>query len=125
MPRFTLLALALIFAGTAATVQSATIHSAKEGRRDQAAAQRGEATAKARCAACHAVTANGSSPNPESPAFEDIANRSGLTTATLRQYLRDAHNYPDAMQFRLNRNEARDLSAYLITLKRPGHKPAI
>jgi mono/diheme cytochrome c family protein len=81
--------------------------------------------AETRCAACHSVTANGSSPNPESPGFEDIANRSGLTSATLRQYLRDAHNYPDAMQFRIDRRQVRDLSAYIVTLKKHGYKPAI
>ena len=120
MPRFTMLALALITAFTAANVQSAT-----GPERRPTAAQRGQATAEARCSTCHAIAANGTSPNPESPPFADIANRDGLTSATLRQYLRDAHNYPDAMQFRLNRGEVRDLSAYLVTFKQTGHKPAI
>lgn len=90
-----------------------------------AEAERGRVVAEARCAACHAVTVNSSSPNPESPGFEDIANRKGLTSATLRQYLRNAHNYPDAMQFKLDRGQVRDLSAYIVTLKRSGYKPAI
>lgn len=120
MPRPALLMLVLLAAGSAVAVQSATVQ-----ERRLAEVQRGLALAEARCAACHAVTANGTSPNPESPGFEDIANRKGLTSATLRQYLRDAHNYPDAMQVRIDRSQVRDLSAYIVTLKRAGYKPAI
>ena len=42
--------------------------------------KRGQTFAEQRCAACHGVTRNSSSPNPESPTFEDIANRPGLTS---------------------------------------------
>ena len=120
MPRFPLLALAVLVAGTAALSQPVRVE-----ERRLAEVERGRAIAEARCAACHAVTANGTSPNPESPGFEDIANRQGLTSATLRQYLRDAHNYPEAMQFRIDRGQVRDLSAYIVTLKRADYKPAI
>lgn len=89
------------------------------------AAQRGFALAQARCATCHGVTANALSPNPESPPFEDVANRPGLTGQTLRTFLRDSHNYPAAMGFTLAPAQARDLAAYMVTLKRPGFKPAI
>jgi mono/diheme cytochrome c family protein len=120
MPRHLILAAAAMVAGSAAVGQPSP---ANERRLAEAA--RGRAIADTRCGACHGVTANGTSPNPESPPFADIANRDGLTSATLRQYLRDAHNYPDAMQFRLNRSQVRDLSAYVVTLKQPGYKPAI
>lgn len=120
MPRFPLFALATLAAATVAISQPATVQD-----RRLAEIERGRVLAETRCAACHAVTPNGTSPNPESPAFDDIANRKGLTSATLRQYLRDAHNYPDAMQFRIDRAQVRDLSAYIVTLKRSGYKPAI
>ncbi|NBW76352.1 MAG: hypothetical protein EBR34_11200 [Sphingomonadaceae bacterium] len=120
MLRFEMIAIAALAAGTAAVSQPVTVQ-----ERRQAEVDRGFALANVRCAACHAVTANAASPNPESPSFEDIANRKGLSSATLRQYLRDAHNYPDAMQFRIDRSQVRDLSAYIVTLKRSGYKPAI
>jgi mono/diheme cytochrome c family protein len=120
MPRLYLAALAALAVATAAFSQPKPVE-----ERRMAEAERGRVVAEARCAACHAVTVNSSSPNPESPGFEDIANRKGLTSATLRQYLRNAHNYPDAMQFKLNRGQVRDLSAYIVTLKRSGYKPAI
>lgn len=120
MPRILLLALATLAGGTAALSQPVRVE-----ERRLAEVERGRALAEARCAACHAVTANAASPNPESPGFEDIANRKGLTSATLRQYLRNAHNYPEAMQFKLDRGQVRDLSAYIVTLKRSDYKPAI
>lgn len=88
-------------------------------------AKQGLALAQQHCAACHGIAANQGSPNPESPPFEDIANRPGLNRITLGQYLRDAHNYPEAMQFRLTRTQADRLSTYIVTLRRPGYKPAI
>lgn len=91
----------------------------------RSAAQRGSALAAQRCAACHAVTANAPAPNPESPTFEEIANRPGLTGRTLRTFLRNSHNFPDAMGFTLSGSQANDLSAYMVTLRRPGYKPAI
>ncbi len=120
MTRSVLVAIASLAAASAAFSQPMSLQ-----ERRLAEIERGRVFAEARCAACHAVTANGTSPNPESPSFEDIANRSGLTNATLRQYLRDAHNYPDAMQFRIERGQVRDLSAYIVALKKSGYKPAI
>ncbi|MDP3906798.1 hypothetical protein [Novosphingobium sp.] len=88
-------------------------------------AQRGLAFAEQRCAACHAVTVNTPSPNPESPAFEDIANTPGLTRETLRTFLRDSHNFPDAMNFKVPPRRNRDLADYMVTLQRPDYRPAI
>lgn len=87
--------------------------------------RKGLSFARERCAACHGVTANSSSPNPESPPFEEIANRPGLTKVTLRQFLRDSHNYPEAMDFAVERERIRDLADYIVTLKRPGYKPVM
>lgn len=90
-----------------------------------AGAQRGLAFAEQRCAACHAVRANSTSANPESPSFEDIANRPGVTRVTLRQFLRDSHNYPDAMNFRVDAARIRDLADYIMTLRKPGYRPVM
>lgn len=120
MRRIQILAIISLAGASAATSQPVTVQEKR-----LAEVERGRVLAQARCAACHAVSANGGSPNPESPAFEDIVNRPGLSSATLRQYLRDAHNYPEAMQFTLDRGQVRDLSAYMLTLKRSGYKPAI
>lgn len=120
VPRLLLVAIGALAVATGAFSQPKPVE-----ERRLAEVDRGQAVAEARCAACHAVSANSTSPNPESPGFEDIANRKGLTSATLRQYLRNAHNYPDAMQFKLDRGQVRDLSAYIVTLKRSDYKPAI
>lgn len=86
-------------------------------------AQRGLVFAEQRCSACHAVRANGTSANPEAPPWEDIANRPGTTRATLRTFLRDSHNYPAAMNFKVDARRIRDLADYFVTLQRPGYRP--
>lgn len=86
---------------------------------------RGLAFATQRCSACHAVGVNGTSPNPESPPFQDIANRPGVTTASLRQFLSDSHNYPDAMNFRVEDSDIMDLAEYILTMKKAGYRPQI
>lgn len=75
------------------------------------------------CADCHAVTATNLSPNPSAPSFENIANRNGLTKATLSAFLIDAHNYPDAMDFELGPEETEALSDYILTLKKDSYNP--
>lgn len=105
-----------------AAAATASACAAGSGTR-QPSAQRGLAFAQAHCAACHAVTANGISPNPESPPFEDVANMDGLTSATFSQFLIDSHNFPAAMNFTVQPAQARDLAAYMLTLRKPGHQP--
>ena len=73
--------------------------------------------AQARCAQCHAILAEGLSPNTEAPAFAQVANRRGLTRATLTNWLRNAHNYPDEMQFNLSDEEVGALSGYILSLQ--------
>lgn len=75
------------------------------------------AFAQAACGGCHAVEDPGLSPNPESPTFAEIARRRGVTQATLATYLRDAHNYPEAMDFELTQQQADALAAYMMTLR--------
>ncbi|MEN9718544.1 MAG: hypothetical protein RIQ99_1422 [Pseudomonadota bacterium] len=126
--------LALIALVTAAIATLASPIAAKAIQRPAAAQlaeqgvgrqQRGRVFAEAHCAACHAIEPNGSSPNPESPPFEAVANTRGLTAATLAQFLRDSHNYPGQMNFTIDRAKIDDLAAYIVTLKRADYRPAI
>ena len=111
---------ALIVAPGEAATKRGTAQAAHAAR-----VAKGLAFAQDRCAACHGVTANAGSPNPESPSFEDIANQPGLTRTTLRRFLADSHNYPEAMQFKVERTEISNLADYMLTLRKPGYKPAI
>jgi len=86
---------------------------------------RGLAFARQHCAACHAVTANATSPNPESPPFADIANRPGVTAKTLAQFLHDSHNFPEAMNFSVEPARIKDLADYMLTLRHSGYRPSI
>lgn len=104
-----------------ARMTAATQHRAAQS----AAARRGLEFARQHCSGCHGVVANSSSPNPESPPFEDIANRPGVSRETLRQFLRDSHNYPAAMNFAVEDARISDLAAYIVTLKKPGYKPLV
>jgi len=79
---------------------------------------------QATCADCHAIRPLELSPNPEAPSFADIANREGLTAKTLSAFLKDAHNYPDAMDFDLNAARADALTAYILTLREENYRPA-
>ncbi|MEN9925485.1 MAG: hypothetical protein RL268_1611, partial [Pseudomonadota bacterium] len=65
------------------------------------------------------------SPNVESPDFQAVANMPGLTRETLRNFLRDSHNYPSAMNFTVEPGQVEDLTAYVLTLRRADYKPEI
>lgn len=72
---------------------------------------------QAACGGCHAVEVPGLSPNPASPPFADIANREGLTRATLVTWLTDAHNYPEMMDFDLDPPQVEQIADYILTLQ--------
>lgn len=119
------LASAALFQPLASPASARKTARAKPQAALSAAARRGLDLARQRCSACHGVVAYSSSPNPESPPFEDIANRQGVTQATLQLFLRDSHNYPAAMNFEVEHAGISDLAAYIVTLKRPGYKPLV
>ena len=83
------------------------------------------AFAQAACGGCHAVERYGASPNPNSPPFAAIVNSEGLTRATLTTWLRDAHNYPEEMEFTLGPPEVERLVDHMLTLRDPDYRPAI
>ncbi len=87
-------------------------------------ARHGQAFAAAHCAQCHATKRNTVSANPQAPPFEDIASRPGVTGDTLHQFLKDAHNFPEAMQFRLSPQDTSDLSAHFMTLRSDSRRPS-
>ena len=88
-------------------------------------AGQGLAFAQASCGGCHAVERYGSSPNPDSPPFAAIVNQPGLTRDTLGTWLRDAHNYPEEMEFWLEGKEVESLVEHMLTLVDPNYRPAI
>ena len=76
------------------------------------------------CGDCHGVQAPFVSPNPSAPPFDAIANRRGLSERTLANWLIDAHNYPDLMEFELSREEAQVVADYMVTLQTDNYRPA-
>ncbi|MEM9500225.1 MAG: hypothetical protein AAF941_00135 [Pseudomonadota bacterium] len=77
---------------------------------------------EAACGGCQAVEPPFLSPNPEAPSFEAIANREGLTEATLASWLTDAHNYPEVMDFDLMPEQAQEIADYMITLRQADYR---
>ncbi|KAF0179896.1 MAG: c-type cytochrome [Hyphomonadaceae bacterium] len=82
------------------------------------AVARGLAFAQEVCAACHAVTPGTASPNPAAPPFEAIGRMPGMNTMALNVWLHSAH--PSMPNIVVTPEQARDLSAYLETLKGDG-----
>lgn len=79
---------------------------------------------QAACGGCHAVETNDLSPVPDAPRWVDIANREGLDRGTLARWLRDAHNYPEMMDFDLDSDQVDMIAAYILTLRSADYKRA-
>lgn len=84
---------------------------------------RAPAFVEAACGGCHAVEPPFLSPNPASPSFAAIANRRGLSEASLADWLAEAHNYPEDMDFTLTRPQIDQIAAYMVTLRHAGYVP--
>lgn len=84
-----------------------------------APAARGKILLTRMCGHCHAVGPSGASAHPAAPAFRRLDRRLDLDTfdERLRQGLFSGHS--DMPQFRLTREEARAVQAYLRTIQRP------
>jgi mono/diheme cytochrome c family protein len=87
--------------------------------------QQGLAFAQGACGGCHAVERFDLSPNADAPPFVAIVNREGLSADTLHTWLRDAHNYPEEMEFDLNPAQVDVLIDYMLQLKDPAYRPTI
>lgn len=75
------------------------------------------------CGGCHAVEPPFLSPNPRSPSFAAIANRRGLSEKSLADWLAEAHNYPEEMDFTLTAAQIDQIAAYMVTLQNAGYVP--
>ncbi|QUL37224.1 hypothetical protein [Erythrobacter sp. JK5] len=89
---------------------------------DVTAAPDPPAFVEAACGGCHAVQPPFLSPNPQAPTFEAIANRDGLSEDTLAEWLADAHNYPEVMDFDLEPGQIDAVAEYMITLRRGDYR---
>jgi mono/diheme cytochrome c family protein len=84
---------------------------------------RAPAFIEAACGGCHAVEPPFLSPNPASPSFAAIANRQGLSEKSLADWLADAHNYPEEMDFTLSRPQIDQIAGYMVSLRDAGYVP--
>ncbi|MDZ4137798.1 MAG: hypothetical protein U1D66_02840 [Erythrobacter sp.] len=84
---------------------------------------RAPAFVEAACGGCHAVEPPFLSPNPNAPSFAAIANRRGLSEKSLADWLAEAHNYPEDMDFTLTRPQIDQIARYMVTLRKAGYVP--
>jgi mono/diheme cytochrome c family protein len=78
-------------------------------------AYQGRVLAKRWCATCHVVSADQTSGGTQAPPFAEIANKPGLTAASIALFLLRPH--PPMPDMNLSRNEAADLAAYIVSQK--------
>jgi mono/diheme cytochrome c family protein len=71
----------------------------------------GEKIAKRWCASCHVVAADQKRGSTTAPPFSEIADKPGLTAASIALFLLRPH--PPMPDMSLTRNEAGDLAAYI------------
>ena len=107
----------------AALMLAATACQTTGGTGRSAAPPEPPAFVEAACGGCHAVEPLYLSPNPDAPSFEAIANRPGVTKATIRAWLTNAHNYPEVMDFELEREHVDQITDYMVTLRRADYVP--
>jgi mono/diheme cytochrome c family protein len=91
---------------TAAAAEAQQIGSVREGSR----------LAYSECAQCHRVDKKGYSLNPPAPAFDDIANVSGMTSTALTVALQTSHRSMPNMI--IKGRDAQHIIAYILSLKR-------
>ena len=78
---------------------------------------RGHTYAAMICAACHAVEPGvAGSPNGQAPSFASVANSSGITPLALTAFFQSPH--PSMPNLIVPAQDARDLIAYILSLKR-------
>jgi mono/diheme cytochrome c family protein len=76
---------------------------------------RGATLAKHWCASCHIVSSAQTSGSDSASPFSSIANRPDFAEKRTARFL--THSHPRMPGVHLSRDEARDLSAYIATLK--------
>ena len=103
-------------AGNVAPTSNSTAPLATGG---QTQVERGLSFVEAQCSGCHAVRPGVEPPNPQAPSFVAVANDMGFKQDTLREFMRDRHDTPDAMSIYLDEDEAQIASAYIMSLRSP------
>jgi mono/diheme cytochrome c family protein len=78
--------------------------------------QAGFAYAKKVCANCHAIVSNETSPVPEAPAFDDIANK--MSARAILVWMQSRH--PTMPNITLGREDLMDVIAYILSHKDKG-----
>lgn len=76
----------------------------------------GRKTAAQVCSACHSIGMRGRSPNPKAPPFRAVAQLPSTTETSLAVFLTTSHE--PMPNFVLSREEIRDLTAYILSLRR-------
>ena len=98
--------------------------SLRVGEEPAASASMGLLIAQDNCARCHQIGGAGDSPDEDAPEFGEIADRPGMTAATLATWLSDAHNYPIEMGFRLEPHEIDSLALYIMRWRSSEQPPS-
>ena len=75
----------------------------------------GRRLAEAWCTECHAIDARAAQRGKTGPAFTEIANRPSVTVLSLNTFLRSVHR--TMPNFIIERGDADDLVAYILSLK--------
>jgi cytochrome c2 len=81
-------------------------------------ASSGRRLAEAWCTECHAIDARAAQRSRTGPAFTEVANRPSTTALSLNTFLRSVHR--TMPNFIIERGDADDLVAYILSLKRRG-----
>lgn len=75
----------------------------------------GGAFAREACASCHATRSGTmASPDPDAPAFQEVADTPGMTATALTVWLQTSH--PTMPNLQLTPVETRDVIAYILNL---------
>jgi len=84
--------------------------------RAQSDASPGETLAREVCSECHSVElGNLRSPNPDAPAFQELANTPGINPMTIRVWLQSPHRSMPLLV--LDEEEIDDISSYIMSLE--------
>jgi len=113
------MALGVLLTGCQIIPEATTATNARQLRAAQLASPvwRGHKFAQDRCSECHGVEAGQISANSRASGFAVIANRPGLTKATLDRWLRTQQLHPEPMYFQIPAEHIEDLVSYMISLR--------
>lgn len=109
--RLLLLAVAGVISGCATTAQSPPAEPAPF-----TAVERGQALADRRCGGCHAVGLTDQSAQTMAPPFRDLGLRYNAISFERRMAGLTSRGHHEMPPLRLERNEIRDLAAYIDSL---------